>query len=432
MRVLLLTNGSRGDVQPFLALAQGLLGAGAQVRLAGPARNAALAERAGVPFHPLDDSLLDLQELATGGGMRAALTSARQARPLLRRMLDSAAQLRRDEPAQVVVHHPKALAGPHLAEVWDVPAVAATLLPLYQPTREFALPALPGATHLPRPLVRGSWRTVSLVDAPYAGMIRAWRQEELNLPARSGAGMTTRPDGHPGPAPLHAWSTHLLPPPADWPPEAAPTGAWLSAAPPGWVPPAGLEEFLAAGPPPVYIGFGSMVGRDPAGLTTTVLEAVRAAGVRAVLATGWGGIRPGQDPVGQDVLIVEAVPHDWLFPRVGAVVHHGGAGTVAAAARAGRPQIVRPFLADQPFWAAQVHRRGLGPAPLTGRLGAGRLADALRSALSDAGFARRAAAVGTAMATEDGVGTAVRRVLDLAGAPPQGPGPDPTAGTGAH
>ncbi|MEJ2578599.1 MAG: glycosyltransferase [Kineosporiaceae bacterium] len=413
MRVLLLTNGSRGDVQPFLALAHGLAAAGAEVRLAAPARTATLADAAGVPFHPLDDTLLDLQDLAAGGGVRAALTSARQAMPLLRRMLDTAAQLRREEPPQVVVHHPKALAGPHLAEAWGVPAVAATLLPLYRPTREFALPVLPGAGRWPRPLARASWRIVPLIDAPYARMIRTWRAEMLDLPARSGAGIMTGPDGRPGPAALHAWSASLLPAPADWPPEAAPLGAWLSATPQDWAPPDGLAEFLAAGTPPVSIGFGSMVGRDPERLTAMVRDAVRAAGARAVLTTGWGGLRETPGRAGEDLFIVEAVPHGWLFPRVAAVVQHGGAGTVAAAARAGRPQLIRPFLGDQPFWADRVHRLGLGPAPLRGRLDVNRFAGALRAVLTDPGYLRRAGAVAESMAAEDGVGTAVQRILAL-------------------
>ncbi|MDQ1287122.1 MAG: sterol 3beta-glucosyltransferase [Actinomycetota bacterium] len=416
MRVLLLTHGSRGDVQPFLALARGLAERGHRPRLAGPARSAALAAAHGIPFHPLDDASLDLQDLVAQKGTRAALTAARTVKPLLRRMLDTAATAIRDEEADLVVHHPKALAGPHLAEALGVPAITATLLPLYVPTSEFPLPMLP-ARAVPAPLARPSWRLVAAIDAPYRGLLRAWRRDVLDLPARSRTTFMTTPDGGPAPVPLHAWSRHLLPAPADWPKAARPLGYWLAPAPETWVPPAPLREFLDAGEPPVYLGFGSMVGRDPAGLARTVLDAVRRSGRRAVLATGWGGLRPGDSPrdsPGDDVLVLDQVPHDWLFPRCAAVVHHGGAGTVAAAARAGRPQVIRPMLADQPFWAGRVHGLGLGPAPLARRVDAGRLAAAL-TGVGDAALVERCRAMGEALRAEDGVAAAVDRLEHLAG-----------------
>jgi sterol 3beta-glucosyltransferase len=412
MKALLVVHGSRGDVQPFLALARGLTGSGWQAAVAAPARFADLAAAYGVGFHPLDDALLDLQDLAARGGVRTAVTAARQARPLLRRVLDTAAQALQDGSADVVVHHPKALAGPHLAEALGVPAQLATLLPLYVPTREFALPVLPDRVRRLTVLNRSTWRLTSMIDAPYAGMIRTWRREVLRLPPRSRADLTTDHLGRPAPLPLHAWSPQVLPPPADWPAPAAPIGYWVAPAPAGWTPPADLVAFLDAGPRPVYIGFGSMVGRDPSSLTSVVLDAVRAAGVRAVLATGWGGLRP-QNGSRDDVLVTREVPHDWLFPRVAAVVHHGGAGTVAAAARAGRPQLIRPFLADQPFWARQVHRLGLGPPPLAGRLSTDRLAAALASVVRDEQAGERARSLAAALGQENGVAAAERRLSAL-------------------
>lgn len=414
MRVLLLVHGSRGDVQPFVSLARGLAARGWRPRLAGPARFADMAAAAAVEFHPLDDSILDLQDVAARGGTKAALTAARQAKPLLRRTLDTAADVLEHGLADVVVHHPKALAGPHLAEAMQVPAIAATLLPLYSPTREFPLPVLPAKLRVPARLNRATWRLVSMIDAPYRSMIRAWRQDRLHLPDRSATTLTTAPDGRPAPTPLHAWSPHLLPAPSDWPSDAAPLGPWFTPTPDDWTPPTDLAAFLDAGDPPVYVGFGSMVGRDPAGLSRTVVEATRRAGVRAVLAVGWGGMRPDLD-LGPDVHVLDHVPHDWLLPRVCAVVHHGGAGTVHAATRAGRPQIIRPFLADQPFWADLVYRAGLGPAPLAGRLTADRLAAAITATRSDRTFAERAEAAAAASCDEDGTASAARRLEALTG-----------------
>lgn len=207
---------------------------------------------------------------------------------------------------------------------------------------------------------------------------------------------------------LHAWSPHLLPAPADWPAEARPTGFWTLPADAAWTPPEPLARFLADGDPPVYVGFGSAVGGDPEALTAAVLEAVRLTGRRAVLATGWGALRPGRPADG--VLVIEEAPHDRLLPRVAVAVHHGGVGTVAAALRAGVPQVVRPFLGDQPFWAARLHRLGVAPPPLTGRLRPERLAAAIADAADRAPAARDLAG---RLAAEHGVTAAVRRLETL-------------------
>lgn len=414
VRVLLLTFGSRGDTQPFVALASGLVRErGWQVRLSGPARFADLAAAHGIDYHRVDDAVLDLQDLTAGSGPRAALAAARRARPLLRRQLESTTEVLRGFDADVVVHHPKALAGPHLAEKLRVPAVAATLQPLYLATSEFALPVLPGGgVRVPRFLARRTWRVASMIDAPYRGLVATWRRDRLGLAAKAPTSITRTPAGRAAPAPLHPWSPHILPSPTDWPPEAAPTGDWHLADPDDWAPPETLARFLDDGDPPVYVGFGSMIARDPAGLARTVLSAVRAAGARAVLTTGWGGLRPEADDLGPDVCVVDDAPHGWLLPRTAAVVHHGGAGTVHAAARAGRPQVIRPFIGDQPFWAGVVYDRGLASPPLTGRLTADRLSTAITAARTPRTIAT-AQTVAAAMRTEDGVAATADRLLAL-------------------
>jgi sterol 3beta-glucosyltransferase len=187
-------------------------------------------------------------------------------------------------------------------------------------------------------------------------------------------------------------------------------GYWTLHTPAGWSPPPELAAFLAAdGPPVVAIGFGSMASVDPALLTELVRGAVRDAGVRAVLIAGWGGLAALRDDA--EVLAIDAVPHDWLFPRVAAVVHHGGAGTTGASLRAGTPTVVVPFAMDQPFWGGRVAALGVGPAPIPrARLTRARLADALRLAVGDAAMRARAADLGRRIREEDGVGEAVRHL----------------------
>jgi sterol 3beta-glucosyltransferase len=149
-----------------------------------------------------------------------------------------------------------------------------------------------------------------------------------------------------------------------------------------------------------------MASGDPDALTALVLESVRSAGVRAVLLSGWGGLR--SLPEADDVFCADALPHDWLFPRVASVVHHGGAGTTGAALRAGVPAIVVPFTMDQPFWGARVAALGVGPEPIPrGRLTQERLAEALRRAVNDEAMRARAAELGAKIRAEDGVAAAV-------------------------
>ncbi|MGW3352927.1 glycosyltransferase [Nonomuraea rubra] len=397
MNPLLITVGSRGDVQPYLALAGGLLAAGHRPLLAAPRRFEPLATARGVDFAPLNDEMLALQDKVQGQGVRAAITAARSVKPMLRRLLGDQAALTAHQ-ADVVVYHPKSLGGPYLAEKLGVPALAGLLLPLYLPTAAFPSPILP--VRVPRALNRATWRVSSAVEAPYRGTVRDWRAGALGLRA----GFRPVADLVKAGGVLHAWSPHLLPAPADWPADAHPTGFWTMPAV-DWTPPERLARFLDAGGPPVYVGFGSSSSGDPETLTATVLQAVRLTGRRAVLATGWGALRPGAEPDG--VLVIEEAPHEWLLPRVAVAVHHGGIGTVAAALRAGVPQVVRPFLGDQPFWAGRLHHLGVAPPPVTGRLTPDRLAAAIEKAVALAPAAR---ALATPVRAEDGIAAAVARI----------------------
>ena len=204
-----------------------------------------------------------------------------------------------------------------------------------------------------------------------------------------------------------------MPEPPDWPETAAVAGYWFLEEP-EWTPPPDLQAFLDAGDPPVYVGFGSMIGRDPERTARLVAEALRAAGVRGLLATGWGGLSPTD--LGDDLFVLEQAPHDALFPHCAAVVHHGGAGTTAAGLRAGRPTVVCPFFGDQPFWGRRVHTLGVGPAPIRQTdLTAPRLAAAIQQATGSDAVRQRAEALGRTIRAEDGVGAAVRFVERHAG-----------------
>ncbi len=163
---------------------------------------------------------------------------------------------------------------------------------------------------------------------------------------------------------------------------------------------------MSQGPPPVYIGFGSMANRDPQRLTALTLDALELSGQRGVLLTGWGAL--SQSDLPDTVFKVEEAPHTWLFPRMAALVHHGGAGTTGAGLRAGQPTVIIPFFGDQVFWGDRVHELGVGPPPLSLKtLSAGKLAAAIAQAVSNVAYRNQAAALGERIRAENGVFQAV-------------------------
>jgi UDP:flavonoid glycosyltransferase YjiC (YdhE family) len=218
---------------------------------------------------------------------------------------------------------------------------------------------------------------------------------------------------------ISAYSPSIISHPADWPRSVHVTGTFYLDTGAGWQPPPELVAFLEAGDPPVYIGFGSMAGRDPEGLARLSLEALTQSGQRGLLLTGWGGLRAEWVP--DDVFVLDAAPHSWLFPRMAAAVHHGGAGTTAETLRAGVPTVIVPFILDQFFWGARVKALGVGPDPIPRtKMTADRLAQAIRAAVTDPEMRRRARACGEAVRAQDGVGEAVQIVQRYLGPPRQG------------
>jgi UDP:flavonoid glycosyltransferase YjiC (YdhE family) len=219
----------------------------------------------------------------------------------------------------------------------------------------------------------------------------------LSLPDASEQDGALPPEGWPI---CHGYSPAVVPRPSDWPAEVQVTGYRWPATPEGWKPPDELVHFLAAGPAPVFVGFGSMTREQSGRLGEIIGAGVTRAGVRAVVQSGWTGL----SGAGRDVLTIGDVPHDWLFPRMAVVVHHAGAGTTAAGIRAGVPAVPVPMLVDQPFWAARLHRLGVAPRPVPVReLTAETLADALRTCLDRPAYRDRAAALARRVRAEDGV-----------------------------
>jgi sterol 3beta-glucosyltransferase len=239
------------------------------------------------------------------------------------------------------------------------------------------------------------------ITLPYRRMVNRWRVRTLGLPALPLLASELELRGEPVPR-LYPCSPRVVPVPADWDERSTMTGYWFLDQGKDWQPPGELAEFLEGGPPPVYVGFGS-AAPDPGGSRAAAIAALGGLGLRGVLATGRSGM------AGAGIMEIEGAPHDWLFPRTAAVVHHGGAGTTAEGLRAGKPTAVFPSnFGDQLFWGGRVRALGAGPEPVTQkRLTAEGLAAAIRAITEDEGMRSRAAEVGEAIRAEDGVSRAV-------------------------
>ncbi|WP_259407976.1 glycosyltransferase [Streptomyces akebiae] len=267
---------------------------------------------------------------------------------------------------------------------------------------------------VPRFLNRSTYALVAA--AQRSPEVERWRTRELGLaPRRHGARRWLRdPEGRRRPV-LQPFSRHITPVDPAWGDAVRTTGFWYLPTRPDWTPPRELNRFLDEGPPPVYIGFGSMTGTRARRNHALVTEAIRRTGVRAVVATGWGGIGApvrNSAPLSPNILMIEQAPHDWLFPRTAAVVHHGGPGTVGAALAAGRPQVLCPHMGDQTHWSARMRALGVAPAPLTARaLTARGLAEAITTAVTDRHLERRANEISRLVRAEDGVDAAVNSLL---------------------
>ncbi len=406
MRILIVTAGTRGDVAPFTGLGQRLQEAGHLVALAAHDRFAGLVRGCGLEHRPLPGDPQDLVRARTTAG------SDGEARSGTVRFLEGLGEgivAAVDQATDVVL---TALGPAPLsrmaADALGLPCLGTYLAPAV-PTGEFALPGLPQPGNAgPAANLAAGRELLAGADSLYAGILPRLR-DRLGLPP----GLTDGSDGVEGALwPVcHGFSPLVVPRPADWPSGADVSGYWWPARPEGWQPPPGLVDFLAAGPPPVFIGFGSMAPGQGEQLSQVIAEAVNRAGVRAVVQAGWAGLTGN----GEQILAVGDLPHDWLFPQVAAVVHHAGAGTTGAGLRAGVPTVAVPVLADQPFWAHRLRDLGVAPEPVYfAKLTAETLSGALRQCLEEPGYRDRAASLARQIADEDGAAAVLARVEQLA------------------
>lgn len=408
-QIVLITGGSRGDVQPYIALGKGLRAAGFAVRLLGGSDFESLATEAGLAFGTISGSMRALiesqawQERLSGGNFLKILHGMQS------EMKKQAAQVAEVLPdlmadADLVIAGMAGWGGGFaIAEHYHIPMIQAHILPI-TPTTLYPAPLLPNLAFTSL-YPFSFWLTQQLLWQSTKASDTAVRRK-LGLSRESFFGPFRRLAQMKIPE-LHGYSPHILPRSESWDALHHVTGYWFLEAADNWEPSPELQAFLEAGPAPVYIGFGSMGNRNPEEAGQIALEALAQSGQRGIIAQGWGGLSVSDLP--DSVLMVSSLPHSWLFPRLAAVVHHGGAGTTAAGLRAGVPSLVIPFMGDQSFWGKRLYDLGVGPAPIPRKkLNSAKLAEAIGEAVANQRMRQRAQALGEKIRAEDGVATAVK------------------------
>lgn len=406
MKILISTLGSRGDTQPYLALAVGLQQAGHQVTLVAPRSFIEWIQSYGVNAYPVRFNPHEVMQ---------AMSKSKNPFQTMRVMRDvvntGVAEAQEDcwQAAQdtgFLLQTGTGMNALEIASKRDIPVAFAHLAPM-PPTRAFPMFWLPfrfslggGYNYLTHTLVQRM-----LWDSMGGPTTNRWRTRLGLPPWRSEAEMLNyaRSLGTPS---LYGYSPNIIPKPPDWDEYQHITGYWFLDAQPNWQPSKELLHFLESGPPPVYVGFGSMNHENPERQTRLALRALELSGQRGVLLTGWGGIKSVSAP--PNIFFADNLPHAWLFPRMAAVVHHGGAGTTSAGLRAGIPNIITPFGGDQFAWADLIVKLGVGlQTPGIKLLTAEKLAETIRASINDSTMRTRAAMLGEKIRAENGIARAV-------------------------
>jgi UDP:flavonoid glycosyltransferase YjiC (YdhE family) len=403
MKVVLATYGSRGDMQPMIALAQALQAAGHDAPLAAPPENEHWVRESGCQFHPLGrDFKAFMDTLGSPHTVKAVLAMAEFVRQGLRDQMEQLPDLAHD--ADVVLGCGLIFATRTVADRFNLPFNFIAVCPQIMPSDEYPSPLVKNHS-LPVWVKRLSWWATTKIDLfRMTRIVNAERTKHGLAPVKDlyrhfiGGGVLVATDPPLGQVPSDVKQPYCQ------------TG-YLHMKQTGELDPA-LNDFLESGPPPVYVGFGSMSSDYPIKDTGIIVEAARRAGVRVVLSRGWAKL--GGVDLGDDFFVVDTVPHQLLFPRIAAAVHHGGSGTTATAARLGVPQVVVPHAIDQYYWGRQVLRHRLGPKPVwRGKMSVNRLTAAIRQAVSDQHIHAHAREMAKLLQPVDGPANAVKYIESL-------------------
>ncbi|KAG0570975.1 hypothetical protein KC19_6G201900 [Ceratodon purpureus] len=411
LKIVMLIVGTRGDVQPFIAIGKRLQEHGHRVRLASHKNFENFVKREGLEFYPLGgDPVVLAGYMVKNKGFLPSNPSEipvqrEQIKSIVYSLLAACTMPDLDTgipfEAQAIIANPPAYGHVHVAEYLKIPLHIFFTMP-WTPTSAFPHPL----SRVKQPAAyRMSYSVVdTLIWLGIRGIVNSYRKKKLKLRpitylSGSQGSISEMPTGY-------IWSPHLVPKPRDWGPLVDVVGFCFLNLASDYKPPEDLVKFLQAGPPPIYIGFGSLPVEDPQGMTKIIVEAINKTGQRGIIGKGWGGIGD-LDEVPENIFLLSDCPHDWLFPQCAAVVHHGGAGTTSAGLKAACPTTIIPFFGDQPFWGDRVHEKGVGPVPIpVNYFTLEKLISAIEFML-DPAVKQKAVELAKAMEFEDGVEGAV-------------------------
>ena len=411
MKITFLTFGSRGDIQPFLPLSLGLMSRGHNVTLAAPARFKSLVEEHGITFFPLAGDPEELSRRLNDAGYNFF----KLIRELMSHAVDIGAEMMRqtDEAcrdADLIIHTFAHAVGAHtLAREKNIPDIHIQTFPMFTPTGDYPNISLPnlGNRFLNRLTHTASLKITELTSSLGFEQVR----RRAGLPKRKLYSPFKASPPRPRTPILCAWSPSLVPPSSDWSPHVHVTGYYFFPYNDSYSPPNALKEFLEAGSPPVCVSFGSMVNKSAEKVDGIIRESLMRTNNRAIILAGWGSVKREST---SDLLYLESALHDWLLPKCKMIIHHGGAGTTSAGLRSGIPQIVVPFMADQPFWGSRVHAVGVAPDPIrVNRLSVEEMVRSIAKAESKI-ILERAQLIGQRIRSEDGVMNAVKLIESYA------------------
>lgn len=414
LRITCLTIGSRGDVQPYIALCKRLLEEGHRPKIATHAEFKGWVTKHGIEFATVDGDPAELMRICVENGM-FTYSFLREASVKFRGWIDEllTSAWKACQDTDILIESPSAMAGIHIAEALGIPYFRAFAMP-WTRTR-----AYPHAFAVPDHKMGGAYNYLTYVmfDNIFwkstAGQINRWRKKELGL--RSTSLDKLQPNKVPF---LYNFSPSVVVPPLDFSDWIRVTGYWFLDEASDWSPPPALIEFIARARAHekklVYIGFGSIVVSDPAALTKTVVESVLKADVRCILSKGWSDRLGNRDatvaevPLPAEIHQITSAPHDWLFKQIDAAVHHGGAGTTGASLRAGLPTIIKPFFGDQFFFGSRIEDLGVGTCMK--KVNVSVFSRALWEATHSQRMISKAQTLGEQIRKEDGVGTAIKAI----------------------
>jgi sterol 3beta-glucosyltransferase len=404
MNITILTFGSRGDVQPFLPLSLGLMSRGHKVILAAPARFKNLVEEHGITFFPLAGDPEELSRRLNDAGYNFF----KLVNELMSHAIDIGADIMRqtDEAcrdADLIIHTFAHAVGAHtLAREKNIPDIHIQTFPMFTPTGDYPNISLPDlrSRFLNRLTHTASIKITELTSSLGFEQVR----RRAGLPKRKLYSPFKDSPPHLRTPILCAWSPSLIPPSSDWNLRVHVTGYYFFPYNNSYIPPNELKDFLEAGKPPICISFGSMVNKNAEKIDMVIRESLKQTNNRSIALSGWGSMKR---ELTSDLLYLESAPHDWLLPKCKMMIHHGGAGTTSAGLRAGIPQVVVPFMADQPFWGSRVYAIGVAPKAINvNQLSVEKMVRVIAEAESNV-ILERAHVIGQAIRGEDGVMNAV-------------------------